>query len=391
MQIVTANFLAAIQTSFTMVVQADVYFQQTYVVTVPITDGAITVDRSSDVRRSGTATIGDKTFWPTFANSALAPYGAEMNLKAGIIYANGTKEMVSLGWFTVENVSIEAAGGLPIVQLYDRAQVLKRDPFLWPKSPGTQSFAALIPAYLQGAASYLTVSLDGSLSTALSGQCPGGTAFDDRSGAIQQMAQWAGADAYFDVFGVMQVKPTPTLFGLTDSQKAAKSVWTISAGAGGILTQAQRTVGRTDVANGVVVRGTTTGSTTAPEGYAFDTDTRSPTYWGPAPANAASGVQAYSTPFGQQGIVVQNDLITTNAQAGAAAQVELNKRLGLARTVNLTAVPNFALEAGDIFKVIYADGTFEYHIVNSMSIPLAPTGQFTASTLSQTYQLSSGQ
>lgn len=91
MQAVSSRFLQAIRGPYRAITTMDVYYGQSLVTAgVPIVDGSITVDRTSKTRRSGNATIGDPTFWPTFAGSPLAPYGAELHIQQGISYPDGS-------------------------------------------------------------------------------------------------------------------------------------------------------------------------------------------------------------------------------------------------------------------------------------------------------------
>ncbi|WP_181799329.1 DUF5047 domain-containing protein [Kitasatospora acidiphila] len=377
---------------------ADLYYSQALVLSgLPIVDGSITVDRTSKTRRSGTVTIGDPKFFPTFANSPLAPYGAELNIKWGIAYPDGTTESVSLGWFRIEDVDQETApgqsnGGLPIVQFFDRSQAVDVASFLDPIDRGGWAVKSLITNLIQNVVPYAGVSISSGLAD---GTVPGGVTFDgSRWDAVTACAGYLLADAYFDVSGNLAVVPVPSL---SQSTPASAAVWTmdastpaaIAAGASptGVLVSAKRTVSRAGVYNAVSAYGATTGSAAPPTGYAADTDPRSPTYFGPSPNY---GNPSTSSAFGAQLYRYQNNLLTTSAQCQAAAQTQLQNFLGLARSLSFTVCPNPALEAGDIIKVIYPDGRTELHLLDSFTIPLGPSAQFSGSTRTLTYQLSGG-
>lgn len=395
MQPVSARFLSAIRGSYAPITTVDVWYDQALVVAnIPIVDGTITVDRTSKTRRSGTCIIGDPTFFPTFANSPLAPYGAELNIKQGISYPDGTREMVSLGWFRIEDVYQETApgqsnGGLPIVDFYDRSQAVIDAGFLDPLDRSGWDIVQLLANLIQSVVPYAKVNIPGSLGD---GTVPGGTVFDtDRWDAVTTCAGYLNAECYFDAAGIAQVVPIPNI---TQATTVASAVWTMDAStqaaiaAGGsstgVLVEAQRTVTRDSVYNAVSAYGAATGSGTPPVGYACDTDPRSPTYYGPSATGNPQG------PFGAATYRYTNNLITTTAQAQAAAAAQLQNYLGLARSLSFTVCPNPALEAGDILNVVYPDGKTELHLLDTFTIPLGPSEQFTGTTRSLTYQLSGG-
>jgi hypothetical protein len=398
MQPVSSRFLAALRGPYVRTVTADLYYSRALVVSgLPIVDGSITVDRTSKTRRSGSVTIGDPTFYPTFAGSPLAPYGAELNIKWGIRYPDGTTENVSLGWFRIQDVSQETApsqsnGGLPVVDFFDRSQAVDDAGFLDPIDRGGVRVTSLLTHLIQDVVPYAAVSISSGL---VDGTVPGGVTFDgSRWDAVTACAGYLLADAYFDVTGNLAVVPVPSL---TQSTPTSAAVWTMDAStpaavaAGGsstgVLVSAKRSVSRAGVYNAVSAYGATTGSAAPPTGYAVDTDPRSPTYFGPSPNY---GNPASNSAFGAQTYRYSNNLLTTNAQCQAAAQTQLSNFLGLARSLSFVTCPNPALEAGDIVQVVYPDGKKELHLLDSFTIPLGPSAQFSGTTRTLTYQLSGG-
>lgn len=398
MQSVSSRFLTALRGPYVRIVTADLYYNQARVISgLPIVDGSITVDRTSKTRRSGTVTIGDPTFFPTFANSPLAPYGAELNIKWGIAYPDGSVETVSLGWFRIEDVTQETApsqsnGGLPILTFFDRSQAVDDASFLDPVDRSGWGVKSLLTHLIQDVVPYTGVNITSSLTD---GNVPGGVTFDgSRWDAVTACAGYLNADAYFDVNGNLAVVPVPVLSQTTPTSTA---VWTMDAStpaaitagasASGVLVSAQRTVSRAGVYNCVSAYGATAGSAAPPTGYACDTDPRSPTYFGPTPNY---GNPASNSAFGAQIYRYQNNLLTTSAMCATAAQTQLQNFLGLARSLSFIVCPNPALEAGDIIQVIYPDGRTELHLLDTFTIPLGPSAQFTGSTRTLTYQLSGG-
>lgn len=145
------------------------------------------------------------------------------------------------------------------------------------------------------------------------------------------------------------------------------SVWEFNAGPGGVLVSAKRGVSRTGVANFISVTGKANGANQTPVGYAWDSDSRSPTFWG---AGQTTG-ETHKTPFGQNVVNLSNDLLTTSDECLAYAVSQLGHYLGMARSLDFTAIPNPAIDAGDVVRITYKNGNSEYHIMDAFTIPLA--------------------
>jgi hypothetical protein len=398
MQSVTSKFLDAIRQSHQIVATADLYYNRALTVAdVPITDGSISVDRKNKMRRSGSVTIGDPLYFPTFVNSPLSPYGSELNLKAGITFPDGTTETVSLGWFIITNIEQEtapsqSAGRLPVATLKDRSWIVQGAVMRSPLDRGGWSAMTLVHDMITNPSRPdITVNFAAGLTDYI---IPQGTVYqgDGRLDIISQICEGMGADWYFDVTGNVQVVPVPAL---TQSTPVSAAVWTVdastaeavAAGASkyGVLVQAKRGVSRESLFNAVTVVGTATGSgTTPPQATVVDVDPRSPTFYGLNPNAPPTGL------FGEQGSVVTNSACTTTTQCTTAATAILADSLGLARSLDFSTWCNPALEAGDIVQCIYPDGKTELHLLDSFTVPLTASGGMSASTRTLTYQTSGG-
>lgn len=380
----TTDQIAAFRASHKVTAKAEVYFQGQYVTDVPIVTGQITVDRTADNCRSGGLTVGDPSFAPTFVNSPLAPYGCELKIYSGLVYDSGAATTwIPLGIFTLDDVECEdSTGDLPELTFYDRSKVLQRANFRGPISRGGYDVRTLLGHMIQDVMPYAAVYIDSSLTA--TPKVPGGTIFSGDDGgrwtAIQQLCSWLGGEGRFGYDGNFYVVPVPTLIGVS----SPSAVWTFDAGDGGVLVQAKRGISRAGCYNFVTCTGNSSGGNgPVPFGTAHDSDPRSPTYW-------SGDVYPTLSAFGSNVLNVSNDQLTTNAECAAYAQQTLNNVLGLARSLNFTAVPAPFLDAGDIVKVVYKDGLYEYHLLDSFSVPLGSDGQFTGTTRTQTYQYSGG-
>ena len=390
MYAISSNFQAAIRGPHVRTVTADVYYAGAYQQTLPVVDGTINVDRTQNTSRQGTVTIGNPLLFPTYVTSPLAPYAVELHLNYTVVYPTGLTETCPLGVFPILDVYAEqATGAMPVVDLSDRSMLVQGYPFYTPYDASGTQYAALINKFVQDAfpATTITVTYAASISSAATTTyVPGGTTFSsDRWSAVQSLCNAIGAEAYFDVTGNVQVVPIPSM---TQAGLAGYNpVWNFNAGSGGVLVTAKRMVSRAGVYNAVFATGGSSGGNSAsPTAFVSDNDPRSPTYFGPA-GQLTPDPQCK---FGPQVLQWSNTLITDGTTLTAAAQAQLNNYLGLARNLNFTAVPNPALERGDIVKATYSASSYELHVLDSISIPLGPSGQFTGQTRSLTYQLTAG-
>ena len=101
---------------------------------------------------------------------------------------------------------------------------------------------------------------------------------------------------------------------------------------------------------------------------AFDDDPESATYYG--------------GPFGKRILVLEPDpLLTTRDMCRAKAELTLERRRYPERELDLTFLPNPALEPDDVVQITMLDGTVENHLIRSLNFPLS-AGTWTAATIS---------
>jgi len=171
---------------------------------------------------------------------------------------------------------------------------------------------------------------------------------------LQDMGTAIGYEAYFDPVGTLKFKPIadPAL---------SPSVWTISDAANPTMVSYTRSISDSTTYNYVVASGESTSNETPFVAVAFDNDPSSPTY--------------YLGPYNIVTTTFVSAMITSQAQAQQAADALLLVVKGASETVEISMVPNPALEPGDIVTVTRTfngqkiiQGTFK---INSISTPLA--------------------
>ncbi|MFD0384699.1 hypothetical protein ACFQ2B_27990 [Streptomyces stramineus] len=123
------------------------------------------------------------------------------------------------------------------------------------------------------------------------------------------------------------------------------------------------------VFNGVLAKGENSEASVAPvSALVVDNDPTSPTYW--------------SGPFGHRPMFYSSATLTTTAACTAAATLKLRAAMAPNAAADISALPNPALEPGDVIRVLYPDGSKELHQVQSFTVPLDVGGDFTIATIS---------
>lgn len=360
---VTTTFVAALRQAHTAVVQVDAWRSGSLVkASLPILDGAVTVDSGSKVRRVLNLTLGPEAgLW-----DLLAPTGTELRPKRGIRYPSGDVEWVPLGRFDVDTQAMGyAPGGTMTLTAPDRWVRVQRAKFEAPKEsvPGATIRSEISRLVLE-AVPGVTVT-----DTATSTATIGAVAWDtDRDAAVEAMAKAIGAEVFFDVDGNLVIRDVPTL-------TSRPSSWLVDASATGVLLDADRERNRQRTYNVVVVTSTTVdGSVPFSPVTVADNDATSPTYVGGA--------------FGRVPYFYSDPLIKTTGQATSAGTTILERVRGLAAQLSLTSVVNPALDSGDVIDALLPrerpdmDRPVERHLVDKITVPLTIGGTQSVATRS---------
>lgn len=355
---VSEHFLPALTGAHGIATQVDIMYGGAVVAAnIPITDGKVTVDASSDVRRSLSLTVPDPSVFPGAETDPYAVYGQQLFVRRGIRYVDGTTELIPLGFFVITDIGGDIHLGPLTIEAAGLEYLVKAQPFEGNTSTGSAtSPAAFIEDQLEQTVpsyDFVDESTDGTTGLAFT-QWDSGS---DRWAALQDVARSVGCELYADANGTFRLRDMPQ----TDFTNA-QAVWDISAGANGVLIQADVTLSAEDVYNKVVVRGENTGEGVAPVTY---------TVWNSDPADPLR----LGGPFGRRTKVYSSDLVTEWTQAGVVARSLLRAYRAPNRTVTITTVPNAALDAGDVIRVGYGRGRDpELFIVRRFDISLSADG-----------------
>jgi hypothetical protein len=333
---------------------------------VPLKDGSVSADAKSQVRRTASVTIADPRYWPgsRYGLDVLSPVtGAELVLERGIVVPGKGVEWVPL--FTGPVQSIKAsypAVDAVAVELADRSKKVADDRMDVPTQTQAgrtcvQEITRLIQESLPGAE---VIDLTGDTTTA-----PVLDIDKERwADGVEKLADAIAAECFADQLGRFIIRRQPVI---TDAP-----VWVVDSGPTGVLVKADLELTREQVYNAVVASGERTDGTPAVWAKVVDDEPGSPTYYG--------------GPFGRKVRYYSSSLLTTTAQATATASALLARVRGYAAKVATEAMPNPALEPGDVIEVRLPDGSRTPHIVDKVPVDLGATSTQSLDTRTEDVQ-----
>jgi hypothetical protein len=329
---------------------------------IPIKDGDVHLDSTADIRSTLDMTTDGTRMWPSSASSLLAPYGNEIYVERGIDFGNGTREWVSQGYFRLYSPEQDKAPNGPIrIAGKDRMSAIIDARLTAPvQYASTVTYGSVLDGLVGEVLPEVTIEWDDATDAATTNRSL--IAEEDRYAFLHDLVTSLGKVMYFDYRGVLVVADPPS---------ATDPVFEVTHGRDGVLIEMSRQLSREGVYNAVIATGEAADTDNPARGVAVDDNPNSPTWW-----NGRFGKvpRFYSSPF-----------ITTNAQAKTAASSLLRKSLGLPYSVDFGMVPNPALEPLDPVLVRYSDhDAAEVHVIESLTVPLAPNAAMTASTREQT-------
>lgn len=339
---------------------------------VPITAGSLTVTGDQNVPETVTLTVpavhGGRSWVPLEPTDPLAQYGQRLSVSYVLPRTGDADVAVALGWFAIQEwTSDEEAVE---VTAHGLLQVVADARLLQPTSPAAGSTLASEFERLMGG--LLPFEID---STLVDRPCPRSFVWDeDRNGALYDIADAWPAQLRVDSDGVVRLRPelpavpeSPTypaedLYpseSLFPSDLVAIVEW--ADGESGTVIGAPRTGTRDEVYNAVIVRAEDMDAPDRPpvQGYAYDTDPASPTYW-----------------FGQYGQVPRfaaSPLVSTVAQCTAMAAKMLRSALRPTRSRTVAAVPDPRVELDDVARLVFA-GESVTGYVSGFTLPLTADG-----------------
>lgn len=324
-----------------------------------LTGGSVEFNSTAEIRATGNVTVIGE--WPRARNLSLGPYGSEVFLARGVDTGEDGILWAPLGYYRIaETNQADAAKGPIQLDLQDRMATIIDSRFLAPRQwlLGT-TVDEIINEVVLEVYPEAVITWDDDANLSQLGRSL--IAEESRFEVLATLADGLGKIFYWNEVGELVFLTAP------DEEVP---IWSVKAGAGGAMVQADRSLSRDGVYNAVVVTGEGPDELMPVRAVAYDAQESSPTFFG---GRFGRVPRFYSSPF-----------ITTQQQANTAAQNLLRRSLGAPYDVGLSAVPNPAVRPYDVLRVVYNDGNRELHIVERVTIPLDVTSTISIATRQST-------
>ena len=362
---VSASFKETILKSHVTKTKVEIFDMKndTIISTASPISGEVTIDNRRSVRRECTLEFIDKDGTLTPQNnisSILLPYNREVKIYRGVVFADGTEELVPLGVFVITSVDIsDTSQGVKIsVKGSDRSLLLARAKFTNHEffiEDGTAKETAIANMLKFRYPKVKTIfPATGQVTTLL---YPTLDQSSDPWRESLKIAESASMDLYFDENGTARMRPIP-------DPDLGTTVATYTDGADSILLQINRSLSIDESYNGVIFTGEGTNLSIGVIGEAFDDNPASPTY---------------RKTYGEVVKFMSSPTVLTVAEATEAAKAELKKVLGSTEKITWDQIVNPAHDVYDLVKITRSEiGVDKVLTLDAISIPLAASGTMNA-------------
>ena len=318
-------------------------------------DGSVELDATAEIRATGGIVVAAD--WPRAQNLDLAVYGSEVFLARGVELGADNVLWAPLGYFRINQTSQDDAAKGPLsLDLQDRMATIIDSRFLEPRqwlvgtTVGDIIAEVVTEVYPDAVIEYDDDSNLSQLGRSL-------IVTESRYEVLNTLANGLGKIFYFNGEGILRFETIPD---------ESVPLWSVSAGSGGVMLRANRSISRDGVYNAVVVTGEGPDEIMPVRAVAYDAQPSSPTVFG--------------GPFGRVPRFYSSTFITTIEQAQTTAISLLRQSLGTSYDVGLSAVPNPALKPYDPIQVVYNDYNRETHVIERVTIPLDVDTPMTGAT-----------
>jgi hypothetical protein len=334
---------------------------------IMLIDGSVTQDRRADVYATADVTFMDNT--GTGAGQKLVDpiAGYEFWIYRGIRLTPDLPGLQNWEWkqqgvFTVENIDISRFGDTLVYkcQMMDRTQRIKTNPWKTPfqVSNATGTYIECVKTVLNDRAKGFTPSY---IVTSASTVTPTGVINYDSAKdpweAVKELAQAGSFEVRFGNMGEVLITDVvdPQLVTPVDIYSKDSEV---------VLENPERQVSKSDVYNGVVVRGNASWLLFPVTGSVWDDDPSSPTW--------------RLGPFGEKPKIIESAIVGSNAEAATVAATEFAKIKGVWEDLTFKTYPDPRIEAGDVIRIDDAVlGVQQKAAIEARTLPLI-SGAMTA-------------
>jgi hypothetical protein len=362
---VSDSFKEAVKKSHVTTVKVEIFdvANGTIISTAQPISGSVSIDNRRSIRRECSLEFVDKdgTLVPQNNRSAVfLPYNREVKIYRGVVFADGTEELVPLGVFVITGVDItDTAQGIKIsIKGSDRSLLLARAKFTNHEffiEDGTAKETAIKQILEFRYPQVKTIfPATGQVTTLLYPTLDQGS---DPWREALKIAESAAMDLYFDENGIARMRPIP-------DPDLGTPVETYGDGEASVLLQINRSLSIDDSYNGVIFTGEGTNLSIGVIGEAFDDDPSSPTY---------------RKTYGEVVKFMSSPTVLTVAEATEAAKAELKKVIGSTEKITWDQIVNPAHDVYDLVKITRTPvGVDKILTLDSITIPLDAKGTMNA-------------
>jgi hypothetical protein len=356
---VSDEFKTLIRKSHTSKVKVEIYdiANGTIISEAQPVSGEVTIDSRRSTRRQCSLEFvdTDNTLIPTNnTSSILLPYNRELKVYRGVVFADGTEELVPLGVFVLTSVEIvDAPNGVRItVSGSDRSLRVQKAKFTnheFSIEDGTAKETAIKNMLIDRVPSIKTNFPATNQTTPII--YPTLDQSSDPWRESIKIAESAGMDLYFDENGICRMRPIP-------DPDTGEAVATYEDNVDSVLVQLSRSLSTDETFNYVVYTGEGTNLSIGVIGEAFDNNPASPTY-----------IHTY----GSVPLFKSSPTVLTVAEAQEAAEAELKKVIGASERITWDSIVNPAHDVYDIVKIVRSpSGVNATLMIDAITIPLSP-------------------
>lgn len=362
---VSDAFKTLIRKSHVSKVKVEIYDMAngTIISTAQPVSGEVTIDSRRATRRQCSLEFVDvdNTLVPTNnRSSVLLPYNRELKIYRGVVYSDGTEELIPLGVFLLTGVEIsDTAQGVKIsVTGSDRSLRVQRAKFTnhsFSIDEGTAKETA-IENMLRDRYPNIKVDFPATNQTTPI-IYPTLDQSSDPWREAQKIAESAAMDLYFDEHGTCRMRPIP-------DPDTGEAVATYEDNVDSVLVQLSRSLSTDETFNYVVYTGEGTNLSIGVIGEAWDDNPASPTY-------------RYT--YGEVPLFKSSPNVLTVGEATEAAQAELRKVIGASEKISWDSIVNPAHDVYDLVKIVRSpSGVDATLMIDAITIPLSPQATMNA-------------
>lgn len=314
---------------------------------VPIFGGSVNANLTHRVTRSGGFTVG-REWWPgDSATAALTPYRTIANVKAGIQYGDGSREIFDVITGRVGRVEMQDNGSVS-ARVDDLAADVLGVRFTQPQS-STPRITVLSQIRRLIADALPTATFGTDAVDNPDAQTPQLTWDEDRGKALDDLAETLGARWYALGNGDFVVRSYPYDVGTV--------VQTVVDGPRGLLVSGRPSLTRDGAANNVTVVVERFDGGSPFRVVAQDDSPTSPTRFG--------------GPFGMVTQVIKVQTPLTVGEATVYARAQMNASTALSSRWGVAMVPDYTLEPGDTVR-LESRGHSSVQLIDTITYPLSP-------------------